>query len=177
MSMIYRKSYTCSQKQFKEMFMNKTICSTYSNKIQTVYSSESGKRVYFGSLDNCRFDLYSWPDRMGPWCSKPWVFPWRGMAMWVAPAHAFGTIYGTKDETIIDYYISKSRLVKRFLVIAFIIYILELVPPVFTVVKFGFAGIMMILTDLLILSLLISVIYIPEKEKKALIEFLDSLTF
>ena len=57
--MIYRKSYTCSQKQFKEMFMNKTICSTYSNKIQTVYSSESGKRVYFGSLDNCRFDLYS----------------------------------------------------------------------------------------------------------------------
>ena len=141
MSMIYRKSYTCSQKQFKEMFMNKTICSTYSNKIQTVYSSESGKRVYFGSLDNCRFDLYSWPDRMGPWCSKPWVFPWRGMAMWV------------------------------------IIYILELVPPVFTVVKFGFAGTMMILTDLLILSLLISVIYTPEKEKKALIEFLDNLTF
>ena len=108
MSMIYRKSYTCSQKQFKEMFMYKTICSTYSNKIQTVYSSESGKRVYFGSLDNCRFDLYSWPDRMGPWFSKPWIFPWRGMSMWAAPAHAYGTIYNSKNETIIDYCIKKQ---------------------------------------------------------------------
>ena len=106
--MIYRKTYNFSSEELKEKFLNRTINPTYFNKIRMNWSAEMNKRVYFGKLDNCRLDLYSWPDRMGPWFSTPWIFPWRGMSMWAAPAHVYGTIYNSKNETIIDYCIKKT---------------------------------------------------------------------
>lgn len=173
--MIYRKTYKISQKEWKEKFSGKTVDPTCRNLVQTAWGEDTEKRAYFGKLENCRFDLYSRPDMRGPWFSKPWFFPWRGMAMWAAPAHAYGTLYGTPEEAVIDFCITKSKWVKRFLTIAFIMSLLGALPLIFTGIPSGLAGSVMIAEDLLFLSIWIATAWIPETEKEALIKFLKDL--
>ena len=174
--MIYRKTYNFSSEEIKEKFLNRTINPTYFNKIRMNWSAEMNKRVYFGKLDNCRLDLYSWPDRLGPWFSKPWIFPWRGMSMWAAPAHAYGTIYNSKNETIIDYCIKKNKWIKRYLIFGYAMCTLVLVPVILQIFKYELLEIVYLLVIMSwLLSLLIATGYIPKSEKKALIEFLNDL--
>ena len=95
---VFKKNYTISQQDFKSKFLRKTI-----------RPENDSKRVFFGKLENCHFTLYSVPDISGPWNSKIWLSPWRGMAMWVSPVHIYGTVYGTLEETKIDFTIAKRK--------------------------------------------------------------------
>lgn len=106
---VFKKNYTISQQDFKSKFLRKTIRPEILSKLQTNFEKNDSKRVFFGKLENCHFTLYSVPDISGPWNSKIWLSPWRGMAMWVSPVHIYGTVYGTLEETKIDFTIAKRK--------------------------------------------------------------------
>ena len=96
--------------------------------------------------------------------------------MWAAPAHAYGTIYNSKNETIIDYCIKKNKWIKRYLIFGYTMCTLVLVPVILQIFKYELLEIVYLLVIMSwLLSLLTATGYIPKSEKKALIEFLNDL--
>lgn len=173
--MLYRKVYQISQTEFKERFLKRTIRPSCFAKIKAAWRDDVRKRVYFGKLENCKFDLYTCPDMMGPWFSAPWFFPWRGMAMWAAPVHVYGTIYGTKEQTMIDYYITKPGSTKCMAVFGLTMLSIPLIFIRSWIWNFGLDGIVILFAILCMLSLILASLYVPKSEKYFLMKFLDDL--
>lgn len=173
--MLYRKVYQISKTDFKSRFLNRTVRPAYITKFKVVWSKDVRKRIFFGELENCKFDLYSYPDLLGPWFSIPWFFPWRGMSMWAAPVHVYGTIYGTEGEAIIDCYIKKPAATKCIAIFGFIMLSVPLGFIQLWIWNFGMDGIIILFTLLFLLSLIIASLYIPKSEIDVLIKFLDDL--
>ena len=165
-------------------FLRKTIRPEILSKLQTNFEKNDSKRVFFGKLENCHFTLYSVPDISGPWNSKIWLSPWRGMAMWVSPVHIYGTVYGTLEETKIDFTIAKRKrdiFIYNFVIITdMILFIIKII----SILKYGFSiyswndllGVIgENIINLLMFSMMIAGKYIPNSEKEALLKFLDDL--
>lgn len=124
------------------------------------------------------------PDISGPWNSKIWLSPWRGMAMWVSPVHIYGTVYGTLEETKIDFIIAKRKrdiFIYNFVIITdIILFIIKII----SISKYGFSiynlndllgAIGENIINLLLFSMMLAGKYIPNSEKEALLKFLDDL--
>ena len=181
---ILKKKYSISQQEFKSKFLRETIRPDILSKLQMNLEKNDSKRIFFGKLDNCHFTLYSIPDLYGPWNSKIWLSPWRGMAMWVSPVHIYGTIYGNLEKTKIDFTIAKRKRDMFIYNVIIITDIILFIIKIINILKYGFSiyswndllGVVgKNIINLLLFSMMIAGKYIPNSEKEALLKFLDDL--
>ncbi len=104
--------------------------------------------------------------------------------MWVSPVHIYGTVYGTLEETKIDFTIAKRKrdiFIYNFVIITdMILFIIKII----SILKYGFSiyswndllGVIgENIINLLMFSMMIAGKYIPNSEKEALLKFLDDL--
>lgn len=169
------KVYPFENAIFIKRFTTKTIIPNYANKVKTAYSKSGKDRVFFGTLTENYFKVYTYPD-MSKSFLNPILF-FRRIFIFAAPSCLYGYISECNKQTRIEYTIDKTEAVHIFKIFGIImccmIGFMCLIDAFYSGIKIQtFISLILIFLVIVLLHFLMN---IPQSEEDALHRFMEEL--